>query len=402
MKRENATLKVMVSEGTCQVSTSLENGVIEKFPGEFLELSTISSQETTFHGELLITVDSAMEKKELLIELLKREGILNFQIAEEGEFILSQEDVGHLLEEIDTKLQQGQVKLLENDVRTLRQIVIDKLAAHNLPLLRIWYHPRINGVVMQAVFSVRFDIDRAITNLAHIRALERKYDVTSTLYIRVFCPFYTDEAIKELASMPWCSELALHGEFVTHARRYGNEIKAAEKEKAHLESLTGRSILGVAMHGGELTYNRSNNTETAIERAGLLYDTTLGPTTYYFPFKKVVKGQANTSYIFPHALSDIVLLPFKPSRKIVNGKVHKSYNLVDIISSISLSSIRRYNQEFFEKTIEKMDEIHEQNGIFVMTLHPSYFGFFSYLSRPRNWIPLVKFLLSYFKGVSNL
>jgi hypothetical protein len=397
LKRENASLKITVSEGRCQIDTSLENAVIEKFPGEFLDLPIVFCEETKFSGEVWITLDSVLEKKELLIELLKREGIFNFRIADEGEFMLSQKDVGPLLEEIDTGLHKGEGRLSEDNVRAIRQIVIDKLAARRLPLLRIWYHPRVDGIIIRAVFSSRFDVDRAITNLAHIRALEKKYDVQSTLYLRLSCPFYTSDAIKKLASRPWCSEIALHGEFITHARQYGDEFRAAEVEKTYLEKLTGRSVLGVAMHGGELSYNRSEDTGDAIQKAGFLYDTTPGRLRYYFPFKRIVNGQISESYTFPHALSDFSLFPFKFAKKVVNGKVHKSYSFSDTLSKVKVASIQDYSQVFYEKTIAKMNEVCEQNGIFVITLHPAYFGFFTYLAHPRNWAPLFKFLLSYFK-----
>jgi len=397
LKRENASLKITVSEGRCQVDTSLENAVLEKFPGEFLDSPTVSCDEPKFSGEVWITLDTALEKKGLLIELLKREGILNLRIAEEGEFMLSQEEIGPLLEEIDARVQQWQGRFFEADACAIRQIVIDKLAARHLPLLRVWYHPRVDGVVTRAVFSPRFDVDRAITNLAPIRALEKQYDASSTLYLRTFCPYYTDREIKELSSMPWCSEIALHGEFVNHARKYGDEFKAAKAEKAHLEELTGRPILGIAMHGGELSYNRSENTDDVIQEAGLLYDTTLRPVHDYFPFKKVVKGQISKSYNLPHAMGDFSVFPFKLSRRVVKGQISKSYRLARPLDSISMSFIWNYGQVFYEKTIAKMNEIYERNGVFVITLHPVYFGFFSYLSRPRNWPPLVRVLLGYFK-----
>lgn len=393
-ERENATLRVWVSEGICHVHTSLENGVIERFPGEFLDSPTVPCEETEFSGEVWITLNNDLEKKDLLIEILKREGILNLRIADEGEFMLSQGDMGPVFEGIDGKLRR--VKSFEARVRAIRQVVIDKLAVRGLPLVRIWYHPRVDGTVMQAVFSPRFDVDRAITNLPRIRALEREYNVSSTLYIRVSCPFYTGRAIQELASMPGCPEIALHGEFVSHARKYGDEFRAAGAEKAHLEKLIGRPVLGVAMHGGELAYNKSESTDDAIQEAGFFYDTTQW-VHYYFPFKEIVNGQFSRFYSLPHSFSDFSLLPFKFTRKVVNGQVQKSYSLVHVLRTINTPDVWDYKRVAYEKAIAKMNEVREQNGIFVITLHPTYFGFFSYLSRPRNWIGLARFLLSYFK-----
>lgn len=366
-QRDNAALKITVSEEKCQVHTSLENAVIEKFPGEFLDSPIAPCPGTTFSGEVWITLDSALEKKETLIEILKREGILNYRIANEGEFMLSQQKVGDLLEEIDARMRQRKGRLTEADIGAVRQIVLDKLAAHRLPLLRVWYHPRLNGVAVRAVFSPRYDVDRAITNLAHVRALEQRYDAPSTLYLRAFCPFYTARQVKELAAKPWCSEIALHGEFVTNARQYGDEFKAAEAEKTHLEKLTGRPILGVGMHGGELTRNRSKHTEDVIQQVGFLYDTTPRPRRYFFPFRQVLNGHLSTVYGLAHVLSDVNVPPG-----------------------------RSYEQVFYERAMAKLTEIYEQNGIFVLMLHPVYFGFLTYLSRPRNWIPLAKFFLRYF------
>lgn len=367
-EREQATCRVIVSEGMCRVQTSLKNAVIEKFPGQFLEESTIPCEQTNYSGEVWLTLDRAIEKKEILIEILKREGILNFRVANEGEFMLSHQEVDPLLEEIEERWRQQHGRWLEADVAAIRQVVIDKLTSRQLPLLRVWYHPRVNGSVTKAVFSPRFDVDRAITNLAHIRALENRYDVPSTLYIRAFCPFYSAEEITRIAAAPWCSEIALHGEFVTHARYYGDEFKAAIAEKTHLEKLTGRSVVGVGMHGGELSWNRSEHTDEVIQKAGLLYDTTPRPAHYYFPFKKILQGQLSQSYALSHALSD------------VNVPVGKDYDKV-----------------FYEQAVAKMDEIYHQHGVFVLMMHPEYFGFFSYLAQPKNWQPLVKFSAGYFR-----
>jgi hypothetical protein len=187
------------------------------------------------------------------------------------------------------------------------------------------------------------------------------------LYLRAFCPFYTDRAIKELAAQPWCSEIALHGEFVTNARKYGDELKAAEAEKMHLEKLTGRPVLGVAMHGGELTNNRSEQTEDAIQQADLLYDTTPRISRYFFPFRKFVNGRLSKAYSLSHALSDV-----------------------------NIPADGDYGRVFHEKAITKMDEIYAQNGIFVLLLHPEYFGFFEYLAQPKNWAPFFGFFWRYF------
>ena len=367
-KRSQASLQIKITDGLCQVQTDLADAIIEKFPSEYLHPSDIPCQNSNYSKDVLITINSNLQRQDLLIEILKREGILNYQIANTGDFMLSGDELDPLLEQIEASIVKRRGKFWEDDICAIRQIIIDKLAAHNLPLFRIWYHPRVNDIVMKAVFSPRYDVDRAITNLAHIRAIEQKYQVPSTLYLRAFCPFYTDKDVIELASKPWCSELVLHGEFVTNARKYGDELKAAQMEKQHLEQLTGRAILGVGMHGGELTNNRSKNTDQVIDNAGFLYDTT------------------------PRPAKD-----FLPSRKSINGHLGRPYTLSHALGDIEIPATRNYGQQLYDRTVAKMDEIYQKNGVFVLMLHPAYFGFFAYLFKPRNWLPLFKFSLGYVK-----
>jgi hypothetical protein len=368
VNRSKASLRINVINGLCHIRTDLEGAVMERFPGEFFSASTVPCENTDFSGDIWITIDSKLKRKELLIEILKREGILNYQITNTGDFVLSGEALDPLLEQVEASVSKRRGKFWEADIYAIRQIIIDKLARHNLPLLRVWYHPLVDNIVMKAVFSPRYDVDRAITNLAHIRAIEQKYNVPSTLYLRAFCPFYMDRDVKELVSKPWCSEIVLHGEFVTNARKYGDELNAAHMEKRHLEQLIGRPVLGVGMHGGELTNNRSKNTDKVIDDAGFLYDTTPRPAQDFLPSRKAVNGHLGQAYTLSHALGDI-----------------------------EIPANRNYAQQLYERTVAKMDEIYQKNGIFVFMLHPAYFGFFAYLSKPKNWIPLLKFSLQYFK-----
>ena len=362
--RENATLKVVVADGVCKVETSLKNAVFEKFPDEFLTSPAVPCAEANFSGEVWLTIDSALKTKDLLIEILSREGILNFRVANSGGIFLSYAQVGALLGKIETKL-RTRGRLFENDIASVRQVIIDELAKRGLPLVRIWYHPSVDGRIVKAVFSPRYDVDRAITNLSRIRALEQKYGATSTLYLRAFCPFYDDDAIKALASADWCSEIGLHGEFMRNARQYGDESLAAKAEKEYLERLIGRPIMGVCMHGGELTLNVSVNTLTAIDSAGFLYDTTSG-MGFYLPSRPMVHGQLGRAYRLNHGFSDIKA-PAGPN----------------------------YARDFYEQVMEKMEEVYEQHGIFVLMLHPVYFGFFSYLCHPKNFTKLAKFFWNY-------
>jgi hypothetical protein len=369
-ERDAMCLCIEVKAGACYGKASSPRAVIEHFPGRFLETNEVACPASTFTGEVKITIDPTLPQRALLLELLRREGILNVSVAPTGDFHLTSAELQPLLTKIEADMHKRTLfypgRPLEEDVQAVRQLVANKLAAHNLPLLRVWYHPRVNGIVPRAVFSPRYDVDRAITNLAAIRRLERKYKVESTLYIRTFCPFYTEREVEALARSPWCSEIALHGEFVTNAQRFGSECAAAKAEKEQLERVTGRPVLGVGMHGGELTLNRSMYTNGAIHDAGLLYDTTPRPVNYYFPFRPYINGSFNSSYGLAHALSDVNIPPGW-----------------------------RYGQRFYKSAIAMMEQIYQANGVFVLMMHPIYFGFFRYLARPKNSLRLIRYLAKY-------
>jgi hypothetical protein len=166
------------------------------------------------------------------------------------------------------------------------------------------------------------------------------------------------------------AEIALHGEFNTHARRFGDEPAAAIAERRHLENLVGRPVQGVGMHGGELSNNRSDQTDRAVEQAGLLYDSTARPgeVNYFFPFRKRTGDLFGQSYQFPHALADV---------------------------EIPVS--RRYSQMFYERAIARLEQVYSKNGIFILLMHPEYFGFFAYLFHLKNLRLLFSFLMTYFK-----
>jgi hypothetical protein len=300
-----------------------------------------------------------------LAEILRREGILNFRIGDDGDFLLSKAELGSHLEIVQRNAHKTQGKFFVNDLNFIRKIIIEKLAKQNLPLLRIWYHPLRNGTIIKAVFSPRHDVDRALNNLSYIRSIENQYNTKSTIYIRSFCPFYTENEITKEVSKNKFSEVAVHGEFITNAQKFGDEYKAASAEKHQLEKITGKKILGVGMHGGELNYNRSQNTNDAIRKAGFLYDTTIRPMNDFLPSKKIINGKLSPCYTLSHALSDI--------------EIPVSQN---------------YRSVFYKTTINKMNEIYKKNGVFVLMLHPVYFGFFSYICKPKNSLKFFKWALS--------
>lgn len=370
-KRANGTLKLLVSHGECRVETDLANAVFEKFPGEFFTSTTIPCPDSDFDGEVQLTIDESLRRKDLLIEALRREGILNFAVGTGGEFFLSH-GMDSILADMETSLlKERSMKQFHQCVHLILQAVVERLSQRNLPLVRVWYHPIVNDKVIKAVLSVRYDVDRAITNMPMIWALERKYGATSTAHLRAFGPFYGRREIQALVNLPQCTELALHGEFVGNAARYGGQLPAALAEREYLERITGTAIQGVSMHGGELVRNRTQASRDIIESAGFLYDTSLGASPYYFPFRRLTQ----------------------------NGQLEKTYRLRVNFRDIGISPDEHYAENFYKEAMRQIEFVSQQNGILVMMMHPEYFGFFTYLFRPTNLINFLKFLPVYFARV---
>ena len=161
----------------------------------------------------------------------------------------------------------------EDDVASLRAAVRAAHASRGIPELRLWTLPHRDGRPYRVCVSPRFDVDKAIVNMPLIHELEGKYGMRSTAYIRPCGPFYGAREIRRYLERIGGNEIALHGEFVTTSRRFGDELKAAAGEKQLLEYITGREAAGVCMHGGEPGGNLSPNTRAAIEAARFAYET---------------------------------------------------------------------------------------------------------------------------------
>jgi hypothetical protein len=267
---------------------------------------------------------------------------------------------------METSLRKRDMGEFDRCVCRVRQAVIDLLAQRNLPLIRVWYHPLVNGKIVRAVISVRYDVDRAITNMPMIWSLEQKYDATSTAHLRAFGVFYGRREIRAIASLPQCTEVALHGEFIGNAARHGGQLPAALAEKERLEQIIGVPIQGVSMHGGELVCNRTNATWDVIESAGFLYDVSLGRVPYYFPFRRLAQ----------------------------DGRLEKTYRLHVNFADIRIS-YENYAENFYSAAMRQVELASRQNGVLVMMMHPQYFGFFAYLFRPANLINFVEFFPKY-------
>jgi len=378
-KRRDASLKVWVADGQVWASTDLDRAALEKVPDQFLpseEATACGACDSSFSGEVQIVVDASLMRQELLVDALQREGIMNTTVGESGEFLLSHE-LDPLLEEMETHLRQQMLGHYNQDILKVRDAVTAMLAERGLPLIRIWYHPQRNGRVVRAVFSPRYDVDRAITNMPKIIETERKYGASSTAYVRTDQPFYGDADIVALDALSPLHEVALHAEFATHALRYGGDLTAAQIEKTHLERVLGRPVMGISLHGGELTNNRSPSVWKAIEHCRFGYDTSHGPMPYYLPYRQFNgDGRLETTYRLRYHFRDI--------------------------DPMLLGQRGRTNGGFYEYAMATLDQVYQHNGVMVLLLHPIYFGFFQYLCRPRNLFRFVQFVPTCFGRVLRL
>lgn len=376
LTRRAAPLKVWASDGQIAAETDLEGAVLNWCPDRFFPsgaTTACGSYDGPFTGEVQIVVDATLQRKELLIDALQREGILNHVVGQGGPFLLSHE-LDPLLEEMEDYLCQRKLRQYNQNIVQVRDAVAAMLAEQGLPLIRVWYHPQVNGRVTRAVFSPRYDVDRAITNMPKIVRLEDRYDVSSTLYIRTDQPFYGDREIAALCALCGRHEIGLHAEFATHAARYGGELAAAQAERAHLERVIGHPVIGLALHGGELTSNKSESTEETIECCGFCYDASHGPTPYYLPYRRLDRA----------------------------GRFENTYHLRCHFGDIHLHTKRQKgsaNGGFYEQLMASLDEVVQHNGILVPLLHPEYFGFWEYLCRPRNLARFARFLPTYLSRV---
>jgi hypothetical protein len=130
-------------------------------------------------------------------------------------------------------------------------------------------------------------------------------------------------------------------------------------------------VVGLCMHGGEWTNNVTAQTPDAVEEVGFTYDTT-SAIPYYFPYRLI--DQTTEHGIAP------------------DGRLRPYYRLSHVSGDIKVSPGPGYARRFYEEVMRTMDQVYEQNGVFVLMLHPVYFGFFSYVFHPRNLVRLARYL----------
>jgi hypothetical protein len=367
-QRASSDLKITVSNRVYHVMTDLSNAVIENYPDDFHispEL-TIPCPNSSFEGPVLITIDKKLKQKELFKEALRREGILNYTEGSNGEFFYSKE-VSPDLDEMAFALKQSDMELFHQSIIKIRQRIIERLAQRGLSLLRIWYHPCIDNRIIKVVISPRYDVDKAIANMPRIWDLEHKYQASSTAHLRPFGPFYSQRKIKDIIRHPTCPEIALHGEFVCHASRFGGLLEATAAEKKKLEEITGREVLGVSLHGGELVEVKTMEAHDTVPKAGFLYDASMRSAPYYFPYRLQKEDET-----------------FE-----ITYRMHVNFGDIRIPYS------ERYTEDFYNEAMHQVRIASKYNGILVMMLHPVYFDFWSYLFNFENLVRLFTFLPIY-------
>ncbi len=364
-RRHRASLSIRVSEARCSVRSDLEGAVFEKFPGEFLTSHTVGCPDCSLSGDVQWVVDASLARRDLLIEALRREGIMNTSIGKDGEFFLSHE-LDDILEMMEGHLRRQELAEYDETIVAVRDLVVARLAKQGLPLIRIWYNPRIDGKVMKGVFSPRHDVERALTNVPRIVKLEHEHGARSTVYIRVFQPFYNDKEINKLTSLSDPVEIALHAEFFAHAEKHGSEEAAARADKAHLEAVAGVPVAGVSNHGGELVENYTPNYWGAVEGAGFLWTISQRAFAYYLPYRWLTnEGNLSDTYCICYQFRDIGI-PYK-----------------------------NFAEVFYEQALQDLEQALEHGGALVLMFHPGFFGFFSYLLTPKNFLRLARFMPTY-------
>ena len=371
--RSHASLRIAVYENTMTACTDVEGAVLEAHPGEFLTSNQVACENCSFSGDVQWVIDETLERKHLLVDALQREGIMNVSEGVESAFLLSHE-LDELLERMEAHLRGGDLGAYDQDILEVREVVVARLAERGLPLVRIWYHPRVDDRTIKAVFSTRYDVDRAIANMPKILKLEHQFGMASTLHVRVQHPFYADAEVTRIVARHKPAEIALHAEFARHARLYGGERAAGQATKAHLEEVLGRPVLGVSVHGGELMFNRQN-AWAHIEQCGFLYGVN-GPAPYWHPYRRLTEeGQLERTYYLRAQFSDIFLerVPF-----------------------------RRFRAAFVERALQTLDQAAAHGGAFVLLMHPCYFGLLSYLLDVKSLVRFLKFLPTYLGTVLRL
>lgn len=144
----------------------------------------------------------------------------------------------------------------------------------------------------KATILLRHDVDKKLSTISLIREIERNNGVTSTLHIRVKERTYSLNDLKKINLNGF--DFALHLE--------SNDLKEIKKDKATLEKIVKRKIIGASIHGGY--YSGKDITKdkilTNLKKAGFKY------ITYYNEGDHYVKESG--MMLIPYIISDLEIV----------------------------------------------------------------------------------------------
>ncbi len=256
----------------------------------------------------------------------------------------------------------------DEDVEAFRSLARGAHRARGLPELRIWPLPHYRGRPYRVCVSTRYDVDRAIVNMAAIHRLEEKYGMRSTVYVRPMGYFYGAREIRSYHQKhAGENEIALHAEFVATAREhFGDEFTSAKEEKRLLEEIIGQEVPGVCMHGGELYNNMTENTGPAIDAAGFKYET-IYQNQYHLPL---------------HLPND--------------GGVYRTLSIGRNFMDLRIDPTRDFGAEMSRRLMQRLAEAEAVGGVFLVVLHPMFFDVGHYFSYPQNVARIAAFIPVFF------
>jgi len=360
--RQNAGIELRLEAGRLHLSCDLADAAIQIAGGAPVALPTVVDLAGNSDPNPP-TFDRSIPRTDFWLEVLRHLGYGHVKPAPDGtEPTLRCAEVEALLDELHAHALQHQ--RFEPDVLArVREAIVQAHRSVGLPDLRLWPWPVHDRKPYQAALSIRYDVDKAIVTMPWIHELEDRYGLRSTAYLRPMGLFYGAKEIRHYRKLSGNHELALHGEFITTAQqRFGDEAAAARGEKKALEEVIGSEVFGVCMHGGELRTNTSPRTRDAVEDAGYTYET-MYRNRYYFPL------------YLPHG-----------------DGVRKTLSIGQHFADISVPLEEGFGSVFQAKILEHLAAARDANGVFVLVMHPLYFGVGRYLSHPINVWRIAKFV----------
>ncbi|MDD4857276.1 MAG: hypothetical protein PHD74_04120 [Candidatus Krumholzibacteria bacterium] len=372
--RQVAALDLRVAEReTLQIGCALEGAVVEIDGGELrIPPFTHPISASQAPGAIEITFHCGSADQDFAMEVFGHLGYRHIVPA----YLNDAADIRkETLEPIYARLREtaaAHQRYGDEDLSSLRSVIRSAHQRRGIPDLRLWTLPHRKGRPYRVCVSPRFDVDRAIVNMPLIHDLEGPYGMRSTAYVRPCGPFYGAREIRRYLKRLGGNEIALHGEFVTTAGRFGDEFKAAAGEKRLLEFITGMEAAGICMHGGELSSNMSNNTRPAIEAARFKYET-LYRNGYFLPL---------------HLPSGMGTL--------------RTLSIGQHFADLNVKPGPGFADELLSAFIDRFSKAVAAGGFFVPVLHPLFFDFAHYLADVENLFRLGAYMPKYAASVARM